>query len=99
MFRKWILFGALFTAATTFAVVGCGKSEPTAVKPAEPHKDGDHKDGGCVLPHPTNATAAAPATRPPNTAQVRIVELRSMKTPPRPPSADVTGRGRQTARE
>lgn len=43
MFRKWISFGALFTAATTFAVVGCGKSDPTAVKPAEPHKD-DHKD-------------------------------------------------------
>lgn len=61
MFRKWILLGSLITAAATLAVVGCGKAQPTAEKPAAPqpggdqkdkggdhkdHKDGDHKDKG-----------------------------------------------------
>ncbi len=61
MFRKWILLGSLLTAAATLAVVGCGKAQPTAEKPAAPqpggdqkdkggdhkdHKDGDHKDKG-----------------------------------------------------
>lgn len=56
MFRKWILFGGLLTAAM-FAVVGCGKTQPTSEPAAGPkdkggdhkdhkdHKDGDHKDG------------------------------------------------------
>lgn len=45
MFRKWILFGGLLTAAATFAAVGCGKAQPTAEQPAGPKdKGGDHKD-------------------------------------------------------
>ncbi len=55
MFRKWILFGGLLTAAVAFAAVGCGKAQPPSSDKAadtkdkggdhKDHKDGGHKDG------------------------------------------------------
>lgn len=59
MFNKAILFGCLTVAAATVALVGCGKTPPSASAPHKDkegvhkegdskegvHKDGDHKDG------------------------------------------------------